>query len=366
MDKLTKKKESQIAIKDDLNARKAAFDLGKTAYKAGKITFDYAFKKGVEYLECIFKIGSGYSNINWEIKGRPKKSSDTSYDLTIKQKYAEEIGLSIAYIKELAHWSDKKFSDEFEKYKQDCYDKKEWPGISQFINRIKKLNKKEDIRDFIPFIYNIWNTQKGNETEHFGSFPKIFMDNLIYFHTQPGNLIYDPFAGDGTTIDSCKDFNRKYYCTDKIVKSGREKDIYEHDITKGFPEDLPKTDLIFLDPPYWILAKKEYSEDETDLGNMTKDRFYQTMKMIINESIKRKIERIAYLIRPIWETGKDKWEWVDPMLDLYDMVSDKYKIEMRYVLPYSTQQYSALWVERAKNKKQCLILNRELTIFKLK
>ena len=29
--------------------------------------------------------------------------------------------------------------------------------------------------DFEPFIYNIWNTQKGNETEHFGSFPEIFM-----------------------------------------------------------------------------------------------------------------------------------------------------------------------------------------------
>ena len=33
--------------------------------------------------------------------------------------------------------------------------------------------------DFEPFIYNIWNTQKGNETEHFGSFPEIFMENLL-------------------------------------------------------------------------------------------------------------------------------------------------------------------------------------------
>lgn len=365
MKKLDKKKISQVTIKDDLNARKAAFDLGKTAYKAGKITFDFVFEMGIKYLECILQIGSGYLRIN---KGKtgPKVTGTAVPVITSKQEYIEEVGLSDSYIRKLAYLSDPLFANEFENYKQECFDKKELPGYKEFLNRIKKLNKKEDTRDFIPFIYNIWNTQKGNETEHFGSFPKIFMDNLIYFHTQPGNLIFDPFAGDGTTIDSCKDFNRKYYCTDKIVKSGREKDIYEHDITKGFPEDLPKTDLIFLDPPYWILAKKEYSEDETDLGNMTKDQFYQTMKMIIDEAKKHKIKRIAYLIRPIWETGKDKWEWIDPMFDLYDLVFDKYKIETRYVIPYSTQQYSALWVERAKNKKQCLILNRELTIFKLK
>jgi len=192
------------------------------------------------------------------------------------------------------------------------------------------------------------------------------MDNLIYYHTGPDDLIFDPFAGAGITIDSCNDFNRKYYCSDRIVKQGREKDIIKHDIINGFPENLPEVDLIFLDPPYWILAKKEYSEDESDLGNMTKEKFYDTIKMIINESKKREIKRIAYLIRPIWETGEDKWQWVDPMFDLYDMASDKYKIETRYVIPYSTQQYSALWVNRAKNKKQCLILNRELMILKLK
>ena len=192
------------------------------------------------------------------------------------------------------------------------------------------------------------------------------MDNLIYLHSEPLDIIFDPFAGNGTTVDSCKDFFRRYCCSDRKVKPGREKDIMEHDIVKGFPNNLSKPNMIFLDPPYWILANKEYSEDESDLGNMTKDKFYETMKMIVNESKKRKIDRIAYLIRPIWETGKDKWEWVDPMFDLYDMASDKYKIEARYVIPYSTEQYSALWVDRAKDKKQCLILNRELTILKLR
>ena len=132
---------------------------------------------------------------------------------------------------------------------------------------IPKNGKNEE--NFTPILYNIWNTQKGNETEHFGSFPKIFMDNLLYYHTEPLDVVFDPFAGNGTTVDSCKDFFRRYCCTDRIVKPGREKDIIQHDITKGFPENITKPQLIFLDPPYWILANKEYSEDESDLGNVT-------------------------------------------------------------------------------------------------
>ncbi len=61
-----------------------------------------------------------------------------------------------------------------------------------------------------------------------------------------------------------------------------------------------------------------------------------------------KVDRIAYVIRPMWETNKDGWKWVDPMFELYSSIKDKYDIEARYVLPYSSQQYSGLWVDRAK------------------
>lgn len=240
-------------------------------------------------------------------------------------------------------------------------------SISDIISKI--ANSVETSKDFNPPIYNIWNLKKqDNATDsHFGSFPLYFMKSLLHFHTEPLDIIFDPFAGGGTTVDACKEMFRRYYCTDRIVKPGREKDILQHDITQGFPDGLPKPALLFLDPPYWILAKKEYSEDDTDLGNMTKDQFYQTMNTIAEEAIHRKIERIAYLIRPIWETCLDDgWNWEDPMFDLYSELDDKYRIETRYVLPYSTQQYTALWVERAKKENKCLILNRELMVLKRK
>ena len=228
------------------------------------------------------------------------------------------------------------------------------------------LNGDND-KPFKPLIYNIWNLKgQDNSRKYFGAFPEYFMENLLHFHSEPLDIIYDPFGGGGTTVDVCKRMFRRYYVSDRKVIPGREQEIREHNILDGLPDDLPKPAMIFLDPPYWVL-KNEYSDEkEEDLSNMTKDEFFNCMDKIAGFIKERKIERIAYVIRPIWETGGEDWNWVDPMFDLYDMASDKYKIEARYVIPYSTEQYSAFWVTRAKDKKKQLILNRELMILKLK
>lgn len=223
----------------------------------------------------------------------------------------------------------------------------------------KDLDFLEDYQNFKPFLYNIWNL-KNSENDYFGHFPQIFMDNLLYYHTEPFDLVYDPFAGSGTTIDACRRMFRKCIASDRKPEAHRT-EIMEWDIKNGLP-DIPKPDLVFLDPPYWVLAKREYSDDGGDLGNMTKDEFFDAMRRFVEVINKREVERIAYLIRPIWETKESGWEWVDPMFDFYETLSSNYKIETRYVLPYSTQQYSALWVERAKKENKCLILNRELTV----
>jgi DNA modification methylase len=222
-------------------------------------------------------------------------------------------------------------------------------------------------KDFTPPLYNIWNLQKQDAAvdSHFGSFPLYFMQSFLHYHTEPLDIVFDPFAGGGTTVDACIKMFRRYYCTDMKVTPGREKDILEHDILNGFPKDMPKPAMMFLDPPYWTLAKKEYSEGKNDLGNMTKEQFYESMKKIAVEATGRNIEKIAYLIRPIWETGQeDGWNWVDPLFDMHDIVHDAYEIEARYTIPYSTQQYSGRWVERAKKENKCLILNRELAVWK--
>jgi DNA modification methylase len=234
--------------------------------------------------------------------------------------------------------------------------------VSNILSKNDQMGEitKEEIR-----LYNIWNTSKQDNatTSHFGSFPLVFMKNLLHYHTEPMDIIFDPFAGGGTTIDACKDMMRRYYCTDLFVKPGREKDILQHDINKGLPENLPKPQLVFLDPPYWKQAEGKYSDSKDDLSNMTLDQFYESMNNLFAELSKKKVERIAVVISPTQYPNNMQFE--DHIFKFAAMLP-KYEIEMRYVLPYSTQQYNGTMVDKAKAQNICLNIVRDLVVWRVK
>jgi DNA modification methylase len=97
-----------------------------------------------------------------------------------------------------------------------------------------------------------------------------WLDNLLYLYTQPFDVVIDPFAGSGSTIDLCKRRFRRYWVSDRKPVIERAHEIREHDITAGLPK-LPRWQdvaLVYLDPPYWKQAEGEYSNDPEDLGNM--------------------------------------------------------------------------------------------------
>jgi DNA modification methylase len=217
--------------------------------------------------------------------------------------------------------------------------------------------------DFKPQIYNIWNTpRQDHETNHFGSFPQVFMENLLYYHTKPRDIVYDPFAGAGTTINACKKMLRRYYCTDRIVKPGREADIKQHDINTGLPE-MQKPGFVFLDPPYWRQAKGKYSDDSEDLGNMSLDDFYKAMRKLLGEIEAWKVKTIALVIQPT-QYSNDEHVFEDHIFE-FDKLLPNYKIEMRYILPYSSEQYNAQIVTTMKDEKKCMVLNRDLVVWSL-
>jgi DNA modification methylase len=135
---------------------------------------------------------------------------------------------------------------------------------------------------FKPLLYNIWNLPKqDNDRKHFGAFPELFMENLLHYHTEPLDIVFDPFGGGGTTVDICKRMFRRYYVSDRKVIPGRESEIREHDINNGLPNDLKKPNFVFLDPPYWKQAEGKYSNDAEDLGNMGLDQFNKSMSGFI-------------------------------------------------------------------------------------
>ena len=211
-------------------------------------------------------------------------------------------------------------------------------------------------------IYDIWNFSKAtNEVRHFGNIPPEIIDNLLYYYTDPHDVIFDPFGGGGSTIDMCIKRQRRYFVSDLNPIPART-DIRKHDITTGLPDGLPVPKLVFLDPPYWKQAEGKYSNDPTDLANTDLEMFLSTLGNIAKD-IKRKWNGkqgyLALIIGPLKENG----EMIDLSQLCYERISKYLKPKRRIIVPYSTQVHGGAYVAKAKKDKEILYLYRDLVVF---
>jgi hypothetical protein len=101
---------------------------------------------------------------------------------------------------------------------------------------LPKLRKDESANaehttDFTPPIYNIWKQQeKTSGSSHFGNSEVRWVDNLLYLYTNPFDVVLDPFAGGGSTIDICKRRFRRNMFSDRKPIVERETEIRQYDL----------------------------------------------------------------------------------------------------------------------------------------
>ena len=218
--------------------------------------------------------------------------------------------------------------------------------------------------DFTPQIYSVWNFPKAtNEVKHFGNIPPEIIDNLLYYYTEPFDVVFDPFGGGGSTIDICQKRMRRYYVSDLNPVEAVKHKMRQHDITTGLPKDLPVPKLVFLDPPYWKQAEGKYSKDATDLANVNLDEFLDSIGKIAS-SIKRKWAKntghLALIIGPCREGA----EVIDLAFLCYQRIAKYLTPVQRVIVPYSTEVHGGAYVDQAKKKKELLYLFRDLMVFK--
>jgi hypothetical protein len=236
-------------------------------------------------------------------------------------------------------------------------------------SEIEKRNRAaaEHKSDFEPPIYNIWKQQeKTRGVEHFGNSEIRWVDNLLYLYTKPFEIVVDPFAGSGSTIDKCEERFRRYWVSDRKPAVEREHEIRLHDMTSGLPK-LPRwqdVSLVYLDPPYWKQAEGEYSKDAEDLANMDLGAFHKTLADTIH-SFGKKLRpgaAIALIIQPT--------QWAAPGRAYTDHIAEmlrtvKLPLDMRFSVPYESQQCNAQMVEWAKANRRCLVLSREIVVWRV-
>lgn len=224
---------------------------------------------------------------------------------------------------------------------------------------------------WMPPIYNVWKQQcKSNATSHFGNSEALFTDYLLYLYTQAFDVVVDPFAGGGSTIDVCKKRLRRYWASDRkpIVE---RLDIREHDILDG-PPPLHKrwgdAALLYLDPPYWKQAEGEYSDDSQDLANMELVQFHDVLSDFILQCAEKMHagSHIAMLMQPTqWRAPDRRYAEDHAFVFRVRLVNAPLKFVKTIVAPYESQQTNAQQVEWAKETRDVLEIGRTITVWEV-
>ena len=102
-------------------------------------------------------------------------------------------------------------------------------------------------------------TRQDPSSDFPGSTEPRWLDNLLYFYTQPFDIVIDPFAGSGSTIEVCKKRLRRYWVSDRKPIPERAHEIRLWDMTEGLPplHNWRDVKLVYLDPPYWKQVEGE-------------------------------------------------------------------------------------------------------------
>jgi DNA modification methylase len=119
-------------------------------------------------------------------------------------------------------------------------------------------------------------TRKGDNS-YAGVTPAFIIYNLLHRYTDPGDLVVDPMAGSGTTLDVCKEEARKCLAFDIVPV---RQDIRQAD-ARSIPLQESTVDMIFVDSPYGdnIL----YNNHSENIGKLSAEdvEFYDELEKVI-------------------------------------------------------------------------------------
>lgn len=167
--------------------------------------------------------------------------------------------------------------------------------------KLSMLRKTVEAGIVLSSVWNFGNRDNYAGDAHFyGNAPTQVVEQCVLRLTNRGDLVVDPMAGSGTTIDVCKTHGRNIKAFDLTPT---RKDILEHD-SRNIPLKDLSADLVFLHPPYWNMVK--YSNKDADLSNLSLNEFLDSMGKTITEAqrILKKDRYLCVLVGDLVRKGK--------------------------------------------------------------
>jgi DNA modification methylase len=143
--------------------------------------------------------------------------------------------------------------------------------------------------------------EEQGDKNYRGATPSYVIWNVVHRFTVEGALVVDPFCGSGTTLDVCKDLDRR----------ARGFDVAPHraDVENADARSLPLkaacADLVFMDPPY--ADNLDYSDDARCIGKLKANGQWQrAMRLAVKESARvlKDDAVLAMFVCDVFKKGK--------------------------------------------------------------
>jgi len=121
-------------------------------------------------------------------------------------------------------------------------------------------------------------TKKGSN-KYAGVTPAFVIYNMVRRYTDPGDVVLDPMAGSGTSVDVCKEEGRRCIAFDI---SPTRPEIKRNDARK-IPLADESVDMVFIDSPYG--DNIDYNDQPGNIGKHSAegDEFYGALDMVMAE-----------------------------------------------------------------------------------
>jgi len=220
------------------------------------------------------------------------------------------------------------------------------------MKNLKKINKEKIVDKFYRpplFPTTLWDfpkqsygdTPKG-DNKYPGVTPAFIIYNLIHRYTEPGDVVLDPMAGSGTTIDVCREEKRKVIALD-IVPT--RKDIIQAD-ARSMPIKTESVDFVFIDSPYSDNIK--YNDHPDNIGHIpaTEERFFDELEKVMKEiyRVLKPGKYLAWLIGDQWAKGI----FVPVGFKVYERLSKYFKpVDIVVVVRRNQASNTPFWLSKA-------------------
>lgn len=213
--------------------------------------------------------------------------------------------------------------------------------------------------------YDVWmfhNCDDRFGSKYPGRVPGQLVVHCLYFWTKQGDIVLDPMAGSGTTIDVCNVLKRKILAFD--AKPSRP-DVKEHDFLRsGWPEETEKAAFIFWDPPYYKKVDEGYSDQS--ISRLSKREYLDFFGKAVSEIPKGFKGKLALLVSDYNDDENEEeniwyWDYVNIFLG-----AGNWKVVRRIQVPLTSQSVHPDIVLKFRDSRKLARLGRDLVVFDVK